>query len=313
MSEQEGEKVAARFSRREWLMAVALVAVIEAWVLNVSYAFQTEQAVISYVSFAATIASLLLAVLAIIYGFYQSDGQQKSAAAIAGQVGAMRSVQAELNDTSREISGQLAGMSRTAGELQKLSAALEATHEALGNIQGGISGLREEQRAMHDVVVSAQAKSREVAQSPDPVSARQVDVGALVFALFRATSHQADLFGVALYELAKRGETAPTVPEFINRHYAIPLSAQPAQGTLKLDQFQWYLVGSLVLSVARALKLLIDHGEGFRVADGVLEHLEAHAKAASQSAETGWGAERIIGTFTAGSKETGTLPPSVTR
>ena len=117
------------FSRREWLMLFALVLMIEAGVLNAGYVFKTQQDVINYVSFAATIASLLLAVIAIIYGYFQSDGQQKAAAAIGGQVESMQAMQAELRNSSSGIGNQISEMAITANALQKLTESLESAKD----------------------------------------------------------------------------------------------------------------------------------------------------------------------------------------
>lgn len=239
------------FSNREWLLLIAILLMLEAWILNVSYAFHGEQSVINYVSFASTIASLLLAVIAIIYGYFQADGQQKSATAIASQIDVMRSVQKDLNSSSSSISIQLEGMALTAKELHDLTATLEVTHKTLGSLEGGISGVISEQRALKEAMAGIQSKTDQASATPANTG---LNPHLSVRPLFQATSFEADLLGVALYALTeKNGGIAPNWSDFLIEHFAEPLAAAP--GT-KLDKFHFYLMGTQLLRVACAFDLV---------------------------------------------------------
>ncbi|MNX96937.1 hypothetical protein D3C86_1292820 [compost metagenome] len=133
------------FSRREWLFVISIVLMIEAWILNISYSFKADQDVINYISFASTIASLLLAVLAIIYGFYQADGQHKLASTINFQLDSMRSVQSSLNRAAEGLDGQLTQIASATSTLGTISNSIESTHTKLSSLEGGVTNLQSQQ------------------------------------------------------------------------------------------------------------------------------------------------------------------------
>lgn len=137
------------FSRREWLLVISIILMIEAWILNISYSFKADQDVINYISFASTIASLLLAVLAIIYGFYQADGQHKLASTINFQLDSMREVQTSLNRAAEGLDGQLTQIASTTSVLGSISDSIESTHKKLGALEGGLTSLQSQQATFH--------------------------------------------------------------------------------------------------------------------------------------------------------------------
>ena len=254
MENTKRDTIEGAFSRREWLMVIALVVVVEAWVLNMSYSFQSEEAVINYVSFAATIASLLLAVIAIIYGFYQSDGQQKSAAAISSQIDLMRAVQKELNVASAGISQQLAGMTITATDLKNLSELLDGAHAALGTIQGDIGGLRAQHLSVQEAVAGMRANAMKQAGHE---SARPGDAGAkreFIKYVLKSASASGELMIVALFGLIKhRDAKAADWIKFVETHYIDPLSSTEEGNFIA---FKYSVVGLEIIVTHRALGLL---------------------------------------------------------
>lgn len=107
-----------QFTRREWLLVIALLLMIEYWIISSSYTFAGEQLVLNYISFAGTISSILLAVLAIIYGFYQSSSQQQASSQILSQVENLRSVSDRLQQSPIKLEEQLdriSGITRQTG------------------------------------------------------------------------------------------------------------------------------------------------------------------------------------------------------
>lgn len=297
MAESEQRAGSPNFSRREWMMLIAIISVIEAWILNASYAFQSEQAVINYVSFAATIASLLLAVIAIIYGYFQSDGQQKAAAAISNQIESMRSIQKELNQASEGISTQLSGMTSTAAELKKLSESLEGTHQTLGEMGGSLSGLVSEHRALKEMLSSKQLINETVRDRGAGGLSEVVSKENVVRILFGTTSFDLDLFGVALYGLLdKNNGVTESWIEFVDKHYAMPIFQPEKPGSL----MKYTTIGYEFMLISRSFGLVtLDTGSepSLKVSEEIRDALKRVVANAMSSEHTRDRAALIYASF----------------
>lgn len=298
-ADTEGKK----FSRREWLLLVALLLMLEAWILNVSYAFHADKAVIDYISFAATVASLLLAVIAIIYGFYQADGQQKSAVAIAAQIDSMRQVQRELNQASSGVSEQLEGIASTAAMLKSLGEAVEATHNRVAGLEGGLSGVAEEQRkastALEDMRQRVVAGFQEI---PRQVSSKvEVDKVAAAKILFMKASPSANLLAVSLNELAqKKDGKFNGWLDFIDKHYDEPLKEALDEKKKATIGLRNWLIGMEMLMIARAFGLVAIEVEGeqaLKVEKDIIHVLKDAAQKAVEAERTKVAAGKIIESF----------------
>jgi hypothetical protein len=283
-----------RFSRREWLLLLALLLMLEAGVLSISNSFKDDQSVLNYISFASTIASLLLAVLAIIYGFYQSDGQKSLAAEFGLRVSAMARVEQDLGTTAKEIASQLKVVSEASSNLKAISDSLDGAHTKLGTIEGGLVAIREQQSAFNLAVASASAKTRNTgARAPasgeittPPKNFSPYDVANRVL---RETSFQADTVGYALYQLSLRPDLLKrSLWHFIAKHIVEPLAA-PATSTSSGD---WLAISAQITAVLRAFDLIktpIDRTTGEPIivlSQALTEHLEKFAQETKASEST---------------------------
>lgn len=77
---------AFNYSNREWIFIIVLILVISKFIDFIAYTYSSNENVIGYVSFASTLASIILAVLAIIYGFLQSHQQSIASLSMVSQV-----------------------------------------------------------------------------------------------------------------------------------------------------------------------------------------------------------------------------------
>lgn len=303
MEEPETRTVQKRrvFSRREWLMTIAILLMLEAWILGVGYEFRAEREVIDFVSFAATIASLLLAVIAIIYGFYQSDGQQKSATEIAIQVDAMRTMQGDLNSASAGIAEQLDGLTSTATLLRDLGAAVESTREKVGSLEGGLSGIAEEQRTVRETLTKMFEKSAAVEhKAAAPSAGATSNLTHVAKQFFNKSSPAADRLAVALDQLVKTSSGSfPDWVDFIEKHYERPLREHDGENK---NSAYWF-VGIELLAVARGLGLLTIDLKGdkgshrIQIHDGIYDVLASCAKLALESKTSGDAAKKIVDSF----------------
>lgn len=132
---------------RFWI-SIALVVlsqhVITFWTID----YGADPEVISHIGFAGTILSAVLAVVAIVYAFYQSFSQRKDADSIARQIAGMQSVLASLGVTSSKMGDSADTMAKMQGHLERL---LDRQEEGI------TSNLRIEELLKNSVpIVSAQ-------------------------------------------------------------------------------------------------------------------------------------------------------------
>ncbi|SDF20527.1 hypothetical protein [Phytopseudomonas seleniipraecipitans] len=75
-----------KFKRREWLFLLLIVVLVQLILHQVSLYYGSSSTALGYVSFAGTIVSILLGLIAIIYSFVQSISHANSVAEIKSQV-----------------------------------------------------------------------------------------------------------------------------------------------------------------------------------------------------------------------------------
>ncbi|WP_157760135.1 hypothetical protein [Delftia acidovorans] len=151
--------VGKNFSRREWLMLIVILLLIEAGALISSHSFMSNQDVINYISFASTIASLLLAVLAIVYGFYQSESQKRTGDGIDNHLSNLRGTTDEMRKVSGDLVNSARGISGLSQELRLLDDAIKSTHEKLSNMELDLKGVSQNQMSLSDTLLSMQSNN----------------------------------------------------------------------------------------------------------------------------------------------------------
>lgn len=228
-------------------MVVAILLMLEAWVMNIGYSFRQDQDVINYVSFASTIASLLLAVIAIIYGYFQADGQQKSAAAIAAQLQSMSGFQGQLSSTAGVIADHMKSITSTTDTLTKISGSIDAATAKISSIEGGIADVHKQQKAFEQALAATKVVAQQV---PPPA-----DVGDIVSKLLSRSSYSADLVA---YGLAKAFEQSGTLQIPLWKFLRRLSKTLGAKEELAFDESNWFGAAYqvvMVLSSLGALKL----------------------------------------------------------
>lgn len=148
MSEKE-ECVLVRknFSPREWIMLIIILGFIEAGVLIASHRLMSSSDVLNYISFASTIASLLLAVLAIVYGFYQSESQKRSGDGVDMHLSHLRTTADQIRAVSTTLSENSSGVIELSTSLRNLNDALHVTQNKLSAVEGSVNGFSKQQES----------------------------------------------------------------------------------------------------------------------------------------------------------------------
>lgn len=140
--------VGKNFSRREWLMTILILLMMQAGALTASHVFMSSQDVINYISFASTIASLLLAVLAIVYGFYQSESQKRTGDGIEVHLSHLRTTTEQIRSVSTSLAANSSDAAELSSSLKNLNEALQATHSKLNSVEGSVNNVVRQQESL---------------------------------------------------------------------------------------------------------------------------------------------------------------------
>lgn len=228
------------FKRREWLLLITILLLVEYWITSISYEFSGSSEVINYISFAATISSILLAVIAIIYSFYQSDSQQKSAAIIANQIENLRSVSTEIDTSKVALEGQLS----------RISTVLDKVNDLKEIVTGANKQVSDRLEAVHKRFDNLMSKEDRTPQSPEKFN---VELAAEI--ILRRSSFEADLFGYALAKYIKLDpKHQAEVPYFLQNHYAKPLTKSGIKSMV--NESSLWSSGLVILSTLRAFNAI---------------------------------------------------------
>lgn len=123
MAEQENKK----FSTREWWMLILLIVLIQ-WLIHFwATEALSSSAMVNYVSFAGTLASTILAVLAIIYSFVQSASQQTTAETISREVHRLQSIVSNVNESTCKVNESLEKLPQIIEQLEHIPSTVSET------------------------------------------------------------------------------------------------------------------------------------------------------------------------------------------
>lgn len=239
------QSVENNFTRREWLLVIALLLMVEYWVITSSYTFAEEQLVLNYISFAGTISSILLAVLAIIYGFYQSNSQQQVSSQILSQVDNLRSVSEKLQESPIKFGQQLDRIDNITNKLDSIDLGVGQSQGQLSEIKGQLSELRRLQEDFKASSLTATQGGLKISENPQELSK----------AILSASTYDADVFACSLAQYIKLhpGEKNISSKSFLDKYYVEPLLKTERY---KNSRAQVLATGIQIYSILRSVRLL---------------------------------------------------------
>ncbi|MEE1952932.1 hypothetical protein ACTG2T_18890 [Aeromonas sp. 75A] len=103
MAEQCECKNRKKMSTREWVMVCVLIVLIQLLLHYWTTESMNSGEVLAYVSFAGTIVSIILAVLAIIYSFVQTQSQQATSESISREIFRLTDITTHIDATSKDV------------------------------------------------------------------------------------------------------------------------------------------------------------------------------------------------------------------
>ncbi|MPQ76950.1 hypothetical protein [Hydrogenovibrio sp. JE_KL2] len=115
------ENVKQPWDATKWWMLIAILMIIEGFVFYAALENSNSLSALGYVSFAGTITSIILAVLAIIYGFVQSGSHERKSEFVSEQMGRVKEVVDELRASKSALGGDLTSLSNLAQKIETLT------------------------------------------------------------------------------------------------------------------------------------------------------------------------------------------------
>jgi hypothetical protein len=124
-----------KLSTREWCFVIAILSLIQFFIHWVSYQFGNSPNALGYVSFAGTLVSIMLGLIAIIYSFVQSISQSTSVVEIREQVERLIVAGNEISESGKIIHSASQEVNGLVGDLaSKVTENTTTTKEVLGSV-----------------------------------------------------------------------------------------------------------------------------------------------------------------------------------
>lgn len=137
---------------REWILIIALMMLTEYLVSSNSYTFKDDQTVLNYISFASTIASILLAVIAIIYGFLQSDSSSKANNKLLDSLSEFKKIHGKILRNSQKSEKQLDRLSSITDILERLNVSMEHSSSKMSIMENHLLQLHKSSESVKDEI-----------------------------------------------------------------------------------------------------------------------------------------------------------------
>ena len=134
------------FTSRDWISALIIISIIQAFIWYVSFVNAKNGSALTYISFAGTLISIILAVLAIGYTYGESLGQKNKSDTISNQINTLneviRNVQAQTSslDKISEINSELLHLSEV------FTDGISNTHKKVDEVKSSFDKFLQESR-----------------------------------------------------------------------------------------------------------------------------------------------------------------------
>ena len=255
-----------KFSRREWLMTVFIALVIEYFIISWSHEYKNQDSLISYISFAATIASLFLAVVAIIYGFFQGESSSRASSSLMAQLEKLGATSNTFSRATKEIDNQLERIVAVADRLGTLERSMEVANTKIETVGVGIKEVKA------DIALALREKG-----SPSSIkvgNTSTVDLSKLGRQILRQSTFDADMMAYALAKYANSGQIL-SMNEFCSKFYMKTLGS-----TAENKGFDSFAIGYTLLAVLRSVGLVsyTSPKEDFQISDELKKNLNTFAE-----------------------------------
>lgn len=95
------------FSKREWLLAILLIMIVQFIVQCIAFLYAGSGSALNYISISGTIVSIVLALLAIIYSYFQSASQVNTSTSLNTQIEKLISIVDIVKESKSDFANEL--------------------------------------------------------------------------------------------------------------------------------------------------------------------------------------------------------------
>jgi hypothetical protein len=148
------------------VLTVLLIVVCEYVLIVWTQNYGADENVVSHVGFAGTIISIILAVIAILYSYYQTFAQQRDSASLAEQLRNLQIVSATLGESSKNNLQQEQELVAIRTQIQESLDAAKRTEAIVGGIHATVADLKSRSYAAEQAT-SADARDTAVAAAAE--------------------------------------------------------------------------------------------------------------------------------------------------
>lgn len=217
--------------------------------------------VIDYVSFAGTLTSLLLAVLAIVYSYYTTTSQKSDAERIASQIGSLQSVITTINSSESRLSDELSRLSEIRIKLDDVGKSVNEGGELTAEIKRGLDRLQKEQQVAREAAKAAVLVDAREEARRDTADESDADCS-LPFAvrLAETATEEQCLFFYCAWETIK--DSSLSIRDVLNKHVQPFLTKENETGFI-LDSAYGEILGYVMVFMDLGLDSHKDVQKGF--------------------------------------------------
>lgn len=286
-------------------MIIAIFLMAEAWILNLSYAFVDEQSVINYVSFASTITSLILAILAIIYGFYQSENGKKTNSALENNIDSLQATQRKFDEFINSVDVQLTSINESADTLKVVGSTFSRSVDKIEEIRKEVFDINKNHQKNHDDITSLFRDTLKNFTPTNNDSNSKFFNDQVLSSIFQKSSFMLDLISVLLveaYDAKYEGDALNLVfDNFATPVHEVIQAGSDGVDIQSMSNFNKYTLSRYsldILYVSNALGLInFDDNKKIKFIPEVIEKIRKYAASAKSVKSTKTFAEKIASSF----------------
>lgn len=123
-----------KWDRTKWFLLIAVLMIIEGFIFYAAMENSQSTNALGFISFAGTITSIILAVLAIIYGFVQNGSQERKSDGVAEQMGRIREVVDSLQKSKSLLGVDLIKLENIANRIDEVAESSRSTSRGVQNL-----------------------------------------------------------------------------------------------------------------------------------------------------------------------------------
>lgn len=131
------------FSRREWIFIIIIIILVQFVAQYAAFLYSEDSSVLGYISISGTIVSITLALLAIIYSYYQSASQQATSSSINTQIEKLISVVDQVKSSKFGLDEELINLSEIREKIDSSLSLQKKSHFQVKELSEAVDGLME--------------------------------------------------------------------------------------------------------------------------------------------------------------------------